>query len=286
MHHGSPRRGEACPAAASPWLSTGLVAHAAPINEACEVRHDTIGRGLRVLRHRRGWRQRDVATRSAVSRSVVADLERGQLEHHQLVALTRVAAALGSSVRIDLMLPGGDLHRLLDADHAALQARWADLLERAGWSVMPEVTFNHFGERGSVDLLAFHPGTGNLVVVEIKTLVADIQDLLSGMDRKARLARTLAADQGWDARHSVPALVIADGTTVRRRIADHAALFSRFELRGRRAAAWLRSPEPHAQVPRGLLLLTKLPRARPGDLRRAGRQRIRPSGPATAPDRG
>lgn len=237
------------------------------------MRYDTIGRGLRALRHRRGWRQRDVAKRSGVSRSVVSELERGHLERHQLAALTRVGASVGATVRVDLLVAGGDLHRLLDADHAALQAFWVSLLERAGWTVAAEVTFNHYGERGSIDLLGFHAATGTLLVIEIKTLVVDIQDLLAGIDRKVRIARTIAAERGWAVRQVVPALVVAEGTTARRRIADHASLFARFNERGRRALTWIRSPAS-MHAPTGLLMFTKLPSARSGDRRRAGRQRV------------
>ena len=42
------------------------------------------------------------------------------------------------------------------------------LLVAAGWEVVPEATFNEFGERGSIDILAFHPKHGALLVVEVK----------------------------------------------------------------------------------------------------------------------
>jgi len=238
------------------------------------VRYELIGRGLRALRHRGGLRQQDVADRADLSRAVVSDLEHGRIERHSVAALVSAAHALGATLRIDLGLPGGDLHRLLDADHAWLQAEWAGLLERYGWIAEAERTFNHYGERGSVDLLAWHSPSRVLLVVEIKTVIVDVQDLLASIDRKVRIGEILARQHGWTVSSVVPALIVAEGSTSRRRLQAHAALFRRFGLRGRSAVAWLRVPAPGA-APTGILCMTKLSRAHPGDRRRAGRQRIR-----------
>lgn len=245
-----------------------------PLPIEVSVRHEPIGRGLRVLRHRRNLRQRDASVLARISRSILADLEAGRLASHAVQALTQAAEAVGGSIRIDLVVPGGDLHRLLDADHAELQGEWKAMLERHGWNVDAEVTFNHYGERGSIDLFAWHEVTRTLLVIEIKTVIVDIQTLLSGIDRKVRIGRSLAAERGWSPRAVVPALLVAEGSTARRRIAEHAALFSRFALRGRVAMAWLWQPDAGV-VPTGVLCMTKLSQARSGDRRRAGRQRIR-----------
>jgi transcriptional regulator with XRE-family HTH domain len=238
------------------------------------VRHEVIGRGLRALRHRRRLRQADVARTAGVARSVIGDLEAGRLEAHALGALGRVASALGGWIRIDLSVPGGELHRLLDADHAAIQNAWKMMLEHAGWRVEAEVTFNHFGERGSIDLFAWHESTRSLLVIEIKSIIVDVQALLAGLDRKVRIGRAIAGERGMRAVQVLPVLLVAEGSTARRRIHQHAALFGRLSLRGRAAAAWLRNPAAGGATT-GILLLTKLPAARPDGARRAGRQRIR-----------
>jgi transcriptional regulator with XRE-family HTH domain len=239
------------------------------------VRHEIIGRGLRALRHRRNLRQRDVSRSARVARSVISDLEAGRLEHHTVAALIRTTEALGAWIRIDLAVPGGDVYRLLDADHAALQNRWMEWLQRIGWSVEAEVTFNHFGERGSIDLLAWDADARTLVMIEVKTAIVDVQALLAGVDRKARISWAIAAERGWAPVAIVPALLVAEGSTARRRLREHSAVFARFASRGRAAAAWLRRPESPA--PSGLLIITKLSPARRGDARRAGRQRVRSS---------
>lgn len=70
------------------------------------------------------------------------------------------------------------------------------LLEH-GWEVVPEATFNHFGEMGSIDILAWHPSTGALLIVEVKSVVPDMQALLAGVDRKQRIGRILGLELGW-----------------------------------------------------------------------------------------
>ena len=58
-------------------------------------------------------------------------------------------------------------------------------------------------------------------------------------------------------------LLVAEGSTVRRRIGDHAPLFSHLTLRGRAAVAWLRQPQTleGSVQPTGVLCMTKLSQA-------------------------
>ena len=196
------------------------------------------------------------------------------MDRHSVAALLRVAEVLGGALRIDLLVPGGDVHRLLDADHAQLQNGWKGLLDDFGWEVEAEVTFNHFGERGSIDLLAWHASGRLALVIEIKTAIIDVQALLAGLDRKVRIGRAIARERGWFPSVVVPVLIVAEGSTSRRRLAQHAALFTGLSLRGRQAQSWLRRPLA-AAAPTGLLLLTKLSEGHRGDRRRAGRQRVR-----------
>jgi transcriptional regulator with XRE-family HTH domain len=237
------------------------------------MQDELVGRVLGALRHRRGWRQTDLAVAADVARSVISDLEAGRVEAHAVGALRRSVHAAGGVLRLTVDLPGGDRDRLLDADHARVQAHWVAMLAGAQWEAIPEATFSIYGERGSIDILGWHAVSRTLVVAEVKTIVVEVGSLLAGLDRKARLARTLARERGWVPEAVVPALIVLDGTTARRRLTEHAALFGRLNLRGRAAVRWLRSPMP--LTPTGLLILTKLPDARPGDRRRAGRQRIR-----------
>jgi hypothetical protein len=69
----------------------------------------------------------------------------------------------------------------------------------------------------------------------------------------------------------VPSLVVADGRTARRRVADHSALFGRFEVRGRAVEPWLREP---VGTIGGILTFATVPDSNHRRLGQAGRRRI------------
>jgi len=233
--------------------------------------HD-VGAAARALRHRSGLRQSDVAERARVSQSTVSRVERGAWDEIQWASIMRVCEAAGLRLGLDGRWRGGELARLLDQDHAGLTAAVRRRLDAAEWQTDVEVTFSRYGERGSIDLLAFHPTARVLLVVEVKSVIADIQGLLRPIDAKVRLAPGIGRDRGWTARGVIPCLVVADSTTARRRLAANEPLFSRFAVRGRAALHWLRAP---VGIPTGLLLFTDPPSSRGGNVRRAGRQRVR-----------
>ena len=163
---------------------------------------------------------------------------------------------------------------LLDERHAALQSNWKARLERWGWQVWVEVSFNRFGDRGRIDLLAWHPTHRILLVVEVKTEIADAQALLGGIDVKVRVAPHLSGSLGLSApRAVVPLLLVSEGTTERGRIRRLEPLFSRFTQRGRQAGAWLRRPD--ARVATGLLIFTESPFANGRSVKAVGPHRVR-----------
>ena len=206
----------------------------------------------------RGLRQTDLGTRAAVSGPTISRVERGLVRGMPLGTIERVAEALGATVDLTIRWQGEQLDRLLDAAHASIEEQAAAFLSSSGWSVRPEVSFNHYGDRGRVDLLAFSPGTGIVLVIEVKSSIGDLQDALGRLDVKVRRGRSLADASGWTgARAIVPAFVFADTRTVRRTIALHAAIFARFTLRGRSAQAWVR--RPFLPAPSGLLWFVNVP---------------------------
>ncbi|MEO8208370.1 MAG: helix-turn-helix domain-containing protein [Chloroflexota bacterium] len=180
------------------------------------------GRGIRALRRRRRWRQTDLAGAASVSQSFVARVERGKADRMPMWKLERLAVTLGARFTVRLDYNGEALDRLLDADHAGLTERVMGMLRAAGWECSSEVTFAVYGERGSVDILARHPTTGAVLVIEIKTVVPDLQSTLSTLDRKVRLSADIASRLGWSARRAGRLLVIADTRTSRRRVAQFA----------------------------------------------------------------
>lgn len=232
-----------------------------------------LGSAVRARRHQRGWRLVDLARAAGVGPGVCGLLERGHVDRLTVRTARAIVGAVDLPLAWDIGWQRQEIDRLFDADHSALAASLASVLVAAGWEVRSEASFNHFGERGRIDLLAFHHPMRLLLVVEVKTSVVDAQALLGGIDAKARIAPTLVAALGWSRPAAVvPAIVVADGTTSRRHVRQLAPLLHRYELRGRTATAWLRQPKPG---PTGLLLLRSLPDGTGVDRRRAGRRRIR-----------
>jgi len=206
---------------------------------------------VRTLRRRRRWRQLDLGTRAGVSRDLISRIERGELDGITLGSLEDVAKALDGSLVVELRWQGADLDRLVDRIHAAVQDAVVGRLRAASWLTYPEVSFNHYGDRGRCDILAWHPATRMLLVVEVKSRIGDLQDTLGSLDVKARLGHVLAKQIGHDgAAGVVRALVLAENHTTRRLLARHSSLFGRFSLRGRAAMTWIRAP---IGAPTGLL---------------------------------
>ncbi len=201
------------------------------------------GLSMRALRRHRRWTQQRLADEAGVSRGVVARIEQGHGDRVTVRTLIRVAAALGGTVSCRLFWHGEGLDRLLDAAHASLLERTLSSLRAGGWQTASEVTFNIRGERGSIDILAFHEASGSLLVIEIKTVVPDLQGMLGTLDRKARVAAEIARERGWAVRTISRLLVLPDDRTSRRRVDHHRATFETV-LPSRTVAVrrWLRDP--------------------------------------------
>lgn len=198
---------------------------------------------MRALRHHRAWRQEDLGRRAGLSRDAVSRVEAGHLQGLTIGSLARLADAVDATLSIDLRWRGADLDRLIDRDHAAVQNAAANRLANTGWIAQAEVSFNHYGDRGRCDLLAWHPATRTILVVEVKSRLGDLQDTLGRLDVKARLGALLAGQVGWgQPALTVPALVLPDNRSARRVLMRHESLFRRYGLRGRTALAWLRAP--------------------------------------------
>jgi transcriptional regulator with XRE-family HTH domain len=202
-----------------------------------------LGLSVRALRHRRGWTQDFLACQAGYSRSVVWRIERGHAERVSGVVLAKVAAALGATIQTRILWHGEGLDRLLDAAHAELTEAMLELLRRSRWVVATEVSFNVERERGTIDILAFHERTGSLLVVEIKSVVPDLQSMLGTLDRKGRIAPLVAHGRGWVASSTSRVVVFPDDRTSRRRVERHRTTFE-VALPGRTVAVrqWLRRP--------------------------------------------
>ena len=200
-------------------------------------------RAVRSLRIRRHWRQADLADRALLGRDLVSRLESGRLDGITVRSLDRLAQTLDATLVVEVRWRGADLDRLIDRAHAHLANAAMRRLTAAGWVAQAEVSYNHYGDRGSCDVLALDPRSGTVLVIEVKSRLGNIQDTLRQLDVKARLAQTLSRQVGWPAPSSVArALVLPDDRSSRRALHTHPALFAAFGVRGREALAWLRRP--------------------------------------------
>ena len=203
-----------------------------------------VGRVLRAVRLHKRLRQRDVADAARLSRSAVSRAEHGRLDELSFGALSSIAAAIDVSLFLDARWDDGNVDRLIDRAHAAVVEHVVGRLQRLGWEVIVEYGFNHFGERGSVDVLAWNVATRTLLIVEVKSRLTDLQATFTSLARKLRIVPALVREQlGWDAEH-VGRLLVMPGTTANRSIvARHAATFATHFPEGTpEVRAWLRRP--------------------------------------------
>ena len=132
---------------------------------------------------------------------------------------------------------------MIGAGHAAMHESVAQLLRDTEWLMAPETTFSIYGERGVVDVLAYHSSTGSLLVIELKTDLVDVQGLIGAVDRYRRLAPQLARERGWTARSVSCWVALRDTPANHRRLAFHATVLrTAFPQDGRRVHGWLRKP--------------------------------------------
>ena len=212
------------------------------------------GRAVRALRQRRGWRQVDLAIRSGLSQSLVSRIELGRIGPSAFDDLEAIANALDGQLALDFRWRGEQLDRLIDEAHAAIVDQIVGVYRDSRWDVDVEVTFSIFGERGSIDVFAWHPVAHVVAVNEIKATVGDAGNTVIGVDRKTRLAPKIAAARGWNPRGVARFLVVRDGTTARARIGRHAAIFrTAFPANGRACLDWIR--DPTGPAPSGIIFL-------------------------------
>jgi len=190
-----------------------------------------------------------------VSQTALSLVEGGHFDQMPLRRVRQVARALGAELQVTVRWRGGDLDRLMDEGHAALAGAVTRWLERRGWVVRSEVTYSVYGERGSIDLMAWHGATRTLLVVEIKTELTSIEETLRRHDAKTRLASGIASEgQGWRPNGVARLLVLPNAPTARRRVSRHEPVLGRaYPLRSTGVRDWVRAPHG---APSGLVFVS------------------------------
>jgi transcriptional regulator with XRE-family HTH domain len=203
-----------------------------------------VGRLVRAARLRKGWRQADVETACGVDQTSVSLIEAGRIGGFTVDTVRLVADAVGVVLELWPRMPAADVTRLLDEGHARLVETVLRVLHSHSWETIAEYTFSHYGERGSVDVVAWHAGTGTVLIIEIKTVLLDVQEVLATLDRKCRVVpQLLAKERGWRPAAIGRLVIVEDRSTARRVVATHRATFdSALPARSRRARGWVAAP--------------------------------------------
>lgn len=199
---------------------------------------------VRLIRRRNGLTQVRLASRAGVPLNDLKRIESGRAGDVKLSRVRRVLDAEGGRARLVPWWNGAAADRLLDERHAQLVERVVATLRALAWRVEVEVSFSEYGERGSIDVFAWHHAERALAVCEVKSAIGSLEETNRALDVKARLAPTVAFDRfGWRPAVIARLLILPRSNTVRRTIDAHASTMATlYPGRGREVRAWLRQP--------------------------------------------
>jgi transcriptional regulator with XRE-family HTH domain len=140
--------------------------------------------------------QAELAASVGVSRSHIAGIETSKVNPS-----LDVVAKIGDALGLDLQLVGRRPVIIDPRSTSVVHSRSSGYVGRrfrqSGWLIRREVEVVHGHTHGWIDLVAFHPGTRTLVIVEIKTRLDDVGAIERQMAWYERAAPDVAARFGW-----------------------------------------------------------------------------------------
>ncbi len=151
--------------------------------------------------------QSALAEAAGVSRGYIATIESGRANPTFEVA-TRIADRLGIELDLVARPPLVISPRQHDRVHARCSGYADRRFRRAGWEVQREVEVVHGRSHGWIDLLAFDPRTGTLLIVELKTRFDDLGAIERQLSWYERSASDLARRFGLRIRHVMSWLIL------------------------------------------------------------------------------
>ncbi len=199
-----------------------------------------LGRQILQGRRARGWTQADLGGRAGVSRSLISAIETGAVGVG-IPTLECLAKALDADLIVELRLPTViGRSEQADAAHARCVAAARRALERRGFLCAVECEIADGRLRGWIDLLAFNPVSGRLLVIEVKTELRDVGGLQRQLGWYRRAAPAIARSRGWQARDTVAvAVFLATDANDSALLTHRDSIMKAFEVRGRAAIAIL-----------------------------------------------
>ena len=170
----------------------------APSSKSAQTQARLIGSAVVEIRTTISWSQRELSRRSGVPQSMISRIESGKLADVSLATATRLFETMGARLRLEVDTPLlGDRQRQLDPAHARMSGHIARRLEGKGWQVATEVEVGGDRSRGWIDLLAFHPVTRLLLIIEVKTEIHDLGQIDRALGWYEREAWAAARRIGW-----------------------------------------------------------------------------------------
>jgi transcriptional regulator with XRE-family HTH domain len=187
-----------------------------------------IGRAILDLRVALGWTQEELARRAGLSQAWVSVIERGRPPVLRVETADRLLAAMGARLRWTVDAPFlADRRGQHDAGHARCVAFAVRRLRDAGWQIATEVEIGGDRSRGWIDILAHHPASHTLLVIEVKTELHDLGAIERTLGWYEREAWASARRLGWRPRTSAGVLLLLatramdERVTLNRRAIDH-----------------------------------------------------------------
>jgi transcriptional regulator with XRE-family HTH domain len=170
--------------------------------------------------------QAELAAAVGISRSHVAGIETGRVDP-SLDLVWSIADRLGLDLQVVARPPFALEPRRGDLVHARCSSYIDRRFQRHGWSTTRELEVVAGRAHGWIDLLAFDPRSGTLIVVEVKTRLDDIggaERQVAWYEREVvRVARSL----GWQPRRSLAWLLLLASDEIEGQISVHRDLLQR-----------------------------------------------------------
>jgi transcriptional regulator with XRE-family HTH domain len=188
----------------------------------------------RETRARLGLTQQHLADTVGVTRGYIAKVETAKA-NPTFDLVERIAVALDIEVDIAARVPAviGD-RRQRDFVHARCSAFVERRLQGVGWQTAREVEIVQSRSHGWIDLLAFDPASGSLLVIEIKTRLDDVGSVERQLGWYERAAFGVALRLGWRPRRVVGWLVVLASDEVDHVVTQNRDLIARsFPVRAR-----------------------------------------------------
>jgi len=210
------------------------------------VRLERFGASVRAVRVALGLSQRALAGRIGRSQPYVSLVERGRIAGLSIAEAEAICRALGATFVLGIEAPvlvAGPRQR--DAAHARCVAYVARRLIRHGWMVRREVIIGMPGRPGWIDILAYNPVSRVLLVIEVKTELADLGGLERQLSWYSKEARLACRNLDWvPSRVVAAALVLATAANDDRIRANAESLRQVFPTRWRELMPVIRGDQP------------------------------------------